>query len=79
MIAGLLDHIWQSSLFAGGVGLLILLLRRHGAAVRFRLWFAASLKFLLPFAGLASMGEHLSLGRPGVISLTGPSTTTWCF
>jgi len=60
MITGLLDHIWQSSLFAGGIGLLTLLFRRNEAGVRFWLWFAASLKFLLPFAALAMMGEYLS-------------------
>ncbi|HET7086464.1 MAG TPA: M56 family metallopeptidase [Rhizomicrobium sp.] len=60
MIPGLLDHIWQSSLFAAGIGLLTLLFRKNGAAVRFWLWFAASLKFLLPFALLAKLGEHLS-------------------
>ena len=59
MIASLLDHFWQSTLFAGGIGLLSLLFRRNGAAVRFWLWFAASLKFLLPFALLATMVEYL--------------------
>jgi hypothetical protein len=41
VIAALLDHIWQSTLFAGGIGLLTLLFRRNSAAVRFWLWFAA--------------------------------------
>lgn len=59
MTASLLDHIWQSTLFAAGAGLLTLLFRRNGAGVRFWLWFAASLKFLLPFAALAVIGEHL--------------------
>lgn len=59
MIAGLLDHIWQSTLFAAAIGLLALLFRPNSAALRFRLWFAASLKFLLPFAGLAMVGEYL--------------------
>jgi beta-lactamase regulating signal transducer with metallopeptidase domain len=60
MIAGLLDHLWQSTLFAGGAGLLTLMLRRNPARLRFRLWFAASLKFLLPFAILSVAGEKLS-------------------
>jgi beta-lactamase regulating signal transducer with metallopeptidase domain len=64
MIAGLLDHLWQSSLVAGGIGLLTLLFRRNGAAVRFWLWFAASLKFLVPFAGLAALGAILSRQFP---------------
>jgi len=56
MIAGLLDHIWQSTLFAAGIGGFTLWFRRNGACVRFWLWFAASMKFLLPFAGLAMAG-----------------------
>ncbi len=60
MIAGLLDHFWQSTLFAGGAGLLTLVLLRNPARLRFRLWFAASLKFLLPFAILSAAGEELS-------------------
>ncbi len=59
MIAGLIDHLWQSSLFAGAAGLLTLLLRANAARVRFWLWFAASVKFLLPFAGLAALGALL--------------------
>ena len=60
MIAGLLDHIWQSTLFAAGIAALTMLFRRNGAAVRFWLWFAASLKFLAPFAVLALAGQYLS-------------------
>ena len=44
MIAALLDHIWQSTLFAGAACLLTLAFRQNGAAVRFWLWFAASMK-----------------------------------
>lgn len=64
MIAGLLDHIWQSTLFAGGIALLTLFFRKNSAAVRFWLWFAASVKFLLPFAGLVVLGEYLSRQFP---------------
>jgi beta-lactamase regulating signal transducer with metallopeptidase domain len=64
MIAGLLDHIWQSTLFAGGIALLTLFFRRNSAALRFWLWFAASVKFLLPFAGLVAFGDYLSRQFP---------------
>jgi bla regulator protein BlaR1 len=50
MIALLLDHLWQSSIFAGGAALLVFALRHNGANVRFWLWFAASMKLLVPFA-----------------------------
>jgi len=54
-----LDHLWQSSLFAAALGLLTLAFRKHGAAVRYGLWFAASAKFLLPFSALAALGQVL--------------------
>jgi beta-lactamase regulating signal transducer with metallopeptidase domain len=70
VIALLADHLWQSTLFALAAGLLTLAFRRHGAGVRYGLWFAASLKFLIPFALLAAAGEalakrlHLTLMAP---------------
>ncbi|HKU65054.1 MAG TPA: M56 family metallopeptidase [Rhizomicrobium sp.] len=59
MIALLLNHLWQSSLCVGGAGLLTLALRRNGANVRFWLWFAASVKFLVPFALLTALSAYL--------------------
>ena len=59
MIALLLNHLWQSSLFVGGAGLLALALSRNGAAVRFWLWFVASVKFLVPFAVLTALGAAI--------------------
>jgi len=67
MIPALLDHLWQSTIFAGGAGLLSLALRKNPARLRFRLWFAASLKFLLPFAGLSALGESLSRLLPAAV------------
>jgi len=55
----LFDHLWQSTLFAGALGLLTLAFRRNSAAVRYGLWFAASLKFLLPFSLLLALGDFL--------------------
>jgi beta-lactamase regulating signal transducer with metallopeptidase domain len=54
---GLLDHLWQSSLVAILVYFLALLFRDNRAGVRYGLWFAASLKFLLPFSVLAWLGS----------------------
>ena len=64
MTAALLDHLWQSTLFAGAIALLMPLFRRQAASLRFWLWFAASMKFLVPFAALAALGEHLSRHYP---------------
>jgi beta-lactamase regulating signal transducer with metallopeptidase domain len=55
--AALLDHLWQSSLFAAAIALLMPLFRRQSAALRFWLWFAASMKFLLPFSALVALGR----------------------
>jgi len=59
MIAALLDHLWQSTLFAGAIALLVQLFRRQAAALRFWLWFTASMKFLFPFALLMMLGRRV--------------------
>ena len=59
MIGSLLDHLWQSTLFAGVIALAMPLFRRQAAALRFGLWFAASMKFLLPFALLTMLGRRI--------------------
>ncbi|HKV80407.1 MAG TPA: M56 family metallopeptidase [Candidatus Sulfotelmatobacter sp.] len=60
MAPGVANHLWQSTLFAVAAGLLTLLLRKHHARARHWLWLAASLKFLLPFSLLVSIGSWLS-------------------
>ena len=55
-----LDHLWQSTLFAVAGGLLVLAFRRAPAGVRYGLWFSASIKFLVPFAALAVLGRLAS-------------------
>jgi len=60
MIPAILDHLWQSTLVALAAGLLALTLPRARASVRFGLWLAASLKFLVPFATLAALGRRLA-------------------
>jgi beta-lactamase regulating signal transducer with metallopeptidase domain len=59
VMTAVLDHLWQSTLFAGAAALVTLLFRDQAARVRFWLWFAASVKFLLPFAALAALGGWL--------------------
>jgi beta-lactamase regulating signal transducer with metallopeptidase domain len=61
MSAALLDHLWQSSLVALGAWLAASWLRGHSARARHVVWFAASLKFLLPFSLLAMAGEFLRM------------------
>jgi uncharacterized protein (TIGR03435 family) len=63
------NHLWQSTVFAGLVGLTMLLLRKCMASVRYWLWLAASVKFLLPFSLLIGLGgllpkpENVAAGR----------------
>jgi TonB family protein len=59
MLTALLNHLWQSTLFAAAIALLIPLVRNNGAHVRYWLWWAASVKFLVPFAWLTALGSAL--------------------
>jgi uncharacterized protein (TIGR03435 family) len=60
MAPALGNHLWQSTLFALGAGLLAWTLRRSQARARYWLWLAASVKFLVPFSALVAMGSRLS-------------------
>ena len=64
MIAELTRHLWQSTFFALAVALLTLAFRGNRAQVRYWLWLSASIKFLLPFALLMSMGSALESWAP---------------
>ena len=58
------NHVWQSTLFAVAVGLIILTLRKNRAAVWHRLWLVASVKFLVPFSLLAGIGSQFQWEAP---------------
>ena len=60
MISLIVNHLWQSTLFAVGVALLAHIMRRNSAKLRYALWLTASLKFLIPFALLTMLGAHIS-------------------
>jgi beta-lactamase regulating signal transducer with metallopeptidase domain len=66
-LSAILDHLWQSTLLALAIALLVLALRKAPAAVRHGLWFAASIKFLIPFAALASLGRLLAPRLPAIL------------
>src|SRR5262245_43722881 len=53
------NHLLQSTLFGAVAYLLALLLKKNRAAVRYWLWVAASIKFLVPFAVLVSIGRQV--------------------
>lgn len=59
----LLNHLWQSTLFAPGVFAVCFALRKNAPRTRYWLWLTASLKFLVPFSLLVSLGS--SFNSPG--------------
>jgi bla regulator protein BlaR1 len=59
MEAPLANHLWQSTLFAATAGLLTLAFKKNRAQVRYWLWLAASVKFLVPFSPLVSAGSRM--------------------
>lgn len=58
---GLVNHLWQSTLFAAATALARAAMRRNSPRLRYWLWLAASLKFLVPFALIVSMGARTQL------------------
>jgi len=71
MIAELANHLWQSTLVAGLAWLVTLVLRRDRAGVRHAVWLAASLKFLVPFSALTTLGARFGW-RPIVVAAFTP-------
>jgi bla regulator protein blaR1 len=69
----LLNHLWQSTLFAAVAALLTLLFRKNHARVRYALWLAASIKFLIPFSLFIAMGSSIDFGRQQAASITSPA------
>jgi beta-lactamase regulating signal transducer with metallopeptidase domain/ABC-type Fe3+ transport system substrate-binding protein len=63
MWAFVLDHLWQSTWFVLIIGVLVALMRKNAARVRYWLWFAATLKFLIPFSLLIMAGGAIGFGE----------------
>ena len=74
-LAPVANHLWQSTATAAAAWVLALALRKNRAAVRHGIWLAASLKFLLPFSLLVSVGGRLgwraapALTRPQIVAV----------
>lgn len=54
----LANHLWQSTVFAAAVALATMAMRRNSARLRYWLWLAASLKFLIPFFVAGQRGRR---------------------
>jgi uncharacterized protein (TIGR03435 family) len=71
MIASAANHLWQSTLVAGVAWLVTLALRRDRASVRYGVWLAASLKFLVPFSIVTAIAAPFGW-RPVVVATLTP-------
>ena len=60
-MSALADHLWQSTWFGCAAWLLAFLVRKDSARVRYWVWSAASVKFLVPFAWLSWIGNQFIL------------------
>jgi uncharacterized protein (TIGR03435 family) len=56
--AAVFNHVWQSTAVVLIAWLVTLGLRTNPARVRYRVWMFASVKFLVPFSLLASLGSY---------------------
>jgi uncharacterized protein (TIGR03435 family) len=64
----IVNHLWQSSCFVFLGALLAFALRSHSPKIRYWVWLSASLKFLIPFALLVSLGNEIP--RPAARSVS---------
>jgi len=64
MTAFIVTHLWQSTLVALGAWILARACRRDAAAVRYWIWFVASVKFLVPLALLQRLGDSMGRSMP---------------
>jgi bla regulator protein blaR1 len=65
--AAIVNHLWQSTVVVGIAWLLIFTLRNNHARVRYWVWMAASVKFLLPFSLLLAAGEWIRSLMPAQV------------
>ncbi len=75
MLNEIVNHVWQSTLVAAAIAALAAVLRRESADSRYWLWWAASVKFLVPFSLLAGLGRALrDAGAPRIDLAAWPAT-----
>ncbi len=70
----MINHVWQSTVFAILAAILTLAFRRNRAQVRYWLWLSASLKFLIPFSLLMSLGSYVNW-TPAAKTIAAPAVT----
>ena len=65
MTSAVVNHLWQSTVFAVLAGLLTVAFRHNRAQVRYWMWFSASVKFLAPFSLLLTLGSYFARSHRG--------------
>jgi len=65
--SAVVNHLWQSTVVVAIAWVLTLALRRNQARVRYWVWMAASVKFLLPFSLLIVAGERVRGLMPATV------------
>jgi len=75
MINAWINHIWQSTAFAAAAGSLALACRKNRAHVRYSLWLSASIKFLIPFSLLVSLGTHIPAAEKMPLVISAPAAS----
>jgi bla regulator protein blaR1 len=75
MIGALTNHLWQSTLFVLAAWIVTLALRRNAAHIRHAVWVVASVKFLVPFALLMSLGSSLPGLTPAATAIASSAAT----
>src|ERR1700733_11566584 len=68
----IVNHLWQSSCFVLLAGLLAVALRKSPPKVRYWVWLGASLKFLVPFALLVSLGSAVKWPAQRAVAFPAP-------
>ena len=75
-MTGIINHLWQSTLFAIAVAILAQVLRNNQARTRYWLWIAASAKFLLPFSLLIALGSRVEVPRTPITGVAAEQIIT---
>ncbi len=69
MGAAVANHLWQSTAFGVVAWAVTLLLRKNPARVRYGVWVAASVKFVVPFSLLIGLGGMLPRPQKQVVAM----------
>jgi TonB family protein len=71
--ASLADHLWQSTMVAAVCALLVGSVGKRQPSVRHAIWLTASLKFLIPFSILATLGRAAAAWAwPSFVAVAAP-------